>query len=274
MTVESSVALPAASPATIYNGLLTSSTGELILKSLSFAGGESEILLIDPDTLEITFSTPCACASPRLSLAVDENGVEHLYHLNREQTFRYVIEPGLLTLDPNWIASFDPDGTGVNQEPTSPVIVDGRVYYTTNTNLDAELLFEGVEDVPGWSFSGISADEASGIFIGVDQANGLINAFQPDESGDIEILWQHEQIIGSGINIVSDRGLVYANDYVDGSLHLVVRDLFTGEEVLRVPTPATRASLGSIVSTENGDIYMAANEPGQPTGFLLRLYIP
>jgi hypothetical protein len=139
MTIEASVELPATSPATVYNGLLTSSTGELILKSLSFMGGESEILLVDPDTLETTFTTSCACASPRLSLALDENGVEHMYHLNREKTFRYIVEPGSLTLDPNWIASFDPDGTGINQEPTSPVIVNGRVYYTTNTNIDAEL---------------------------------------------------------------------------------------------------------------------------------------
>jgi hypothetical protein len=140
--------------------------------------------------------------------------------------------------------------------------------------LTGPLMFEGVEDVPGWSFSGLAADEASGIFIGVDQANGLFNAFRLTEGGDIEVLWQHEQIIGSGVNIVSDRGMLYANDYVDGSLHLVVRDLFTGEELLRVPTPATRASIGSIVLTENGDVYMAANEPGQPTGLLVYIYIP
>jgi hypothetical protein len=100
----------------------------------------------------------------------------------------------------------------------------------------------------------------------------LINAFRPTKSGKIDILWQHEQKIGSGVNIVSDRGMVYANDYVDGSLHLVVRDLLTGEELLRIPTPATRASIGSVVFTENGDVYMAANEPGQPTGFLVRIH--
>jgi hypothetical protein len=85
-------------------------------------------------------------------------------------------------------------------------------------------------------------------------------------------LWQHEQIIGSGVNIVSDRGMVYANDYVDGFLHLVVRDLFTGQELLRVPTPATRASIGSIVLTENGDVYMAANEPDRPQASHTYLY--
>jgi hypothetical protein len=298
MTVEASVTLPSASPATVYNGLITSSTGELILKSLSFAGGDSEILLIDPDTLETTFTIACTCASPRLSLAVDENGIEHLYHLNREQTFRYVVEPRSLTLDSDWIASFDPDGIGINQEPTSPVIFDGNVYYTTNTNVDAELpmrvfwqdvnatyspdmspltgplMFEGVEDMPGWSFSGIAVDEVSGVFIGVDQANGLISAFRLTEDEDIEILWQHEQIIGSGINIVSDRSMVYANDYVDGAGHLVVRDLLTGEEILRVPTPATRASIGSVILAENGEVYMASNEPGQPMGFLVRFYSP
>jgi len=54
----------------------------------------------------------------------------------------------------------------------------------------------------------------------------------------------------------------------------VVLDVMTGEELLRIPTPATRASIGSLIFGENGDVYLAANEPGQPTGFLVRFYIP
>jgi hypothetical protein len=68
--------------------------------------------------------------------------------------------------------------------------------------------------------------------------------------------------------------MVYFSDYVDGSNHLVVLDILTGDELLRIPTPATRASIGSILPQPNGDVYMASNEPGKPTGFLVRFSVP
>jgi hypothetical protein len=299
MTIEASMDLPANNFATVYNGLVTSRTGELILKSLSFTSKTGQILLIDPATMDITFSMDCECASPRLTVSTLENGEEYLYHLNRSQTFRYLIEPGSLTLDEDWIVSFDPYGFGVdkNDEPTSPVIVDGTVFYTTNTNLDAAtpmrvfwqdteatytpdmpplpgpLLFEGVEDVPGWSFGGLSADDRTGVLIAIDQANGLIVGFLPNEDGTIDRLWQHEMAIASSTTIASETGMLYFIDSKTGAHDLVVLDVVTGEVLLRVPTPATRASLGSIVFTENGDVWMADSESGQPTGFLTRFYV-
>ena len=297
MTIEASVDLPADGPATVYNGLAVSRTGQLILKSLSFAGGASELSLVDPASLEIVFSLECDCSSPRLTLAVDDNGVEHLYHLNRQQTFRYVVEQDSLTLDETWIARFDPDGTGVNQEPTSPVVVDGQVFYTTNTNVDATLpmrafwqdvnatytpdmaplegplLFEDPANRAGWSFSGLAADEATGIFMAVDQQRGLTNAFRPTDDGGIDILWQRELRVSASNTHVTDRQLVYVTDFVDGSNHLVVLDLLTGEEIVRVPTPATRATIGAILFTPDGDVYLASNEPGEPTGFLVRMSV-
>ena len=74
--------------------------------------------------------------------------------------------------------------------------------------------------------------------------------------------------------VVSDRQLVYATDFVDGSNHLVVLDLMTGDELLRVPTPATRATIGAILCTPDGEVYLASNEPGRSTGFLVRVYVP
>ena len=117
MVIEASVALPTSGPTTVYNGLLVGRSGQLILKSMNFRGGEPTLSLIDPETLEAVFSTGCACASARFALAIDENDVEHLYHLNRKETFRYVVEESSLTLDETWIARFDPEGTGVNEEP-------------------------------------------------------------------------------------------------------------------------------------------------------------
>lgn len=299
MVIEASVALPTDGPATVYNGLITGRTGELILKSLSFLTGATTLSLIDGETLETVFSTPCDCASARIALALDGDGLEHLYHLNREQTFRYVVEPGSLTLDETWVARFDPDGTGINEEPTSPVIFDGRVHYTTNTNLDAAtpmrvfwqdvdavytpdmppltgpLMFDdGPDDLAGASFGGLAADELTGILIGNDQVRGLVNAFVTRDDGSIDVLWQREFNHSSANTVVSDRQVLYVTDFVDGSNHLVMLDLMTGDELLRIPTPATRASIGSVICTPGGDVYMAANESGQPTGFLVRIHVP
>ena len=296
--IETSIDLPISGATTIYNGLSTSSTGVLILKSLTFASGDTSLMLVDTKAMEINFSVDCDCASARLSLALDDNGVEHLYHLNREQTFRYLVEPGALTLDETWVSRFDPDGTGVNQEPTSPLILGDRGFYTTNTNfgatlpmrvfwqevnatyspdmppLQGPLLFDDPENRAGWSFSGLDADEATGILLGEDQARGLVNAFMPKDDGTIEILWQRELRISSGSTLVSDRQMAYFTDFVDGSNHLVVLDLITGDELLRVPTPATRATIGAILATPDNDVYLASNEPGQSTGFLVRVYLP
>jgi hypothetical protein len=300
MTIEVSVPLPSVGFGTIYNGLLTSSTGELILKTFTPFGGTQKILLIEPDRLETTLEMECECASPRLAVSVLENGDEYLYHLNRSQTFRWRIEPGSLTLDEDWIVGFDPTGLGVdmNDEPTSPVILDSTVYYTTNTNTNAStpmyvfwqdteaahtpdmppltgsLLAEGVEDVPGWSFTGIGgADSLSGVLFATDQANGLLVAFRLTEDGKFERLWQRE-IATLQATVSSGNGVIYVADLKDGVNNLLVLDVMTGEELLRIPTPAVRSSIGSIIFTENNDVYLAANEPGQPTGFLIRFYIP
>ena len=298
MTIDVSVALPTADFGTIYNGLLTSSTGELILKSFSPLGGTPNISLIDPDTLETTFFMECDCATARLAVSQLDNGEEYLYHLNRSQTFRWLIEPGSLTLDEDWIVGYDPTGMGVdmNDEPTSPVIVDGTIYYTTNTNTDAStpmrvfwqdteatytpdmpplegpLLFEGVE-TSGWSFTGIGGVDTSGVVFVTDQANGLLVAFRLTDDDEFERLWQREMTTLQS-TISSQYGTIYVTDFQDGVNHLVVLDVMTGEELLRIPTPATRASIGSIIFGENGDVYLAANEPGQPAGFLVRFYIP
>ena len=99
-------------------------------------------------------------------------------------------------------------------------------------------------------------------------------AFRPQDNGDVDILWQRELLPSAASTIVSDRQMLYVTDYVDGSNHLVVLDLMTGDKLLRVPTPATRATIGQILPTANGDVYISSNEPGQPTGFLIRIHVP
>jgi hypothetical protein len=179
------------------------------------------------------------------------------------------------------------------------VIVKGEVHYTTNTLPDdstepmrvfwqdisatytpdmppitGPLHFKNPGNSPGWSFSGLTADDVSGILVGNDQANGWVNAYLPKSDGEIDILWQRDLRTSNHPSIVSDREMVYVTDYVDGHNHLVVLDLLSGEELLRIPTPATRASLSNIVHTTNNETFFTSYEPGEQTGFVLRLYVP
>lgn len=303
MTIVRSVDLPFAPGFarrfTIYNGLYVSRTDELITKYWTQLGDAASFILIDPDTLEFTAQLDYPGASPRLTVVPAEDGTEYLYHLNNRETFRMVIEPGSLTIDPNWLAPYDPYNTGraENREPTSPVVVDGRVYYTTNTSFtsmnpirifwqDVETphsneqapltgpeLFDGVEGA-GWSFFHIVIDELTGIVVAADQPNGLLTAVRAVGDDQLERLWQVELTHSASPMIVSDREMVYINDYVDGRDHLVVLDLSTGEELLRLPTPATRASISTIIASSANEVYFGSNEPGQPIGLFHRIYVP
>ncbi len=303
MTIERSVDLPLAPGLskrfTIYNGLSTSSTGELITKYWSLVSDASTFILIDPDTLEITAQLDHPGASPRLAVSPADDGTEYLYHLNTRETFRMQIEQGALTLDTTWLAPYDPYNTGLpeNKEPTSPVVVNGRVHYTTNTEFgsinpmrifwqDVEAqysreqppltgpeYFDGV-DGDGWSFFSVAVDEVTGIIVGGDQANGLLTAVRIVGDDQLERLWQVELAHSASPIIVSDREMVYINEFVDGRDHLVVLDLTTGEELLRVPTPATRATIGQIIVSSANEVYFGSNEPGEPIGLFHRVYVP
>lgn len=303
MTIARSAGLPAApgslAPFTIYNGLSASSSGALITKYWTLSGDASEFFLIDPDTLEITARLEYPGASPRLTVAPDDNGKEYLYHLNRRETFRLQIGRGSLIPDTGWRSRYDPYQTGQeeNDEPTSPVVLDGRVFYTTNTAFTAtepmRIFWQNTDtgydlsDPPlagpelfgdtengGWSFFHLSIDEHSGIVIGNDQGNGLLTAVRVVDDNQIERLWQAEITTSARPVIVSDREMVYATDFVDGRDHLVVFDLGTGVELLRIPTVATRATISTIIASTANEVYYGSNEPGQPIGLFHRIYVP
>lgn len=308
MTVAKSVDLPTvASPneeKTAYNGLATSRNGNLLTKFFALGGIEdgpnpSSFLQIDPDTLEVVNSTDYPGASPRLAVDQDAQGNEHLYHLNPSITYRFLIENDALTLDENWITRFDPYNTGndINDEPTSPVIVKGRVHYTTNTIFTSpgamKIFWQEkdtayTKDAPpltgpylfdesaknGWSFFHLSIDEATGIVIGGDQGNGLLVALKINDDGTVTELWKKDLQVSARPAIVSDRKMVYATDFVNGNNDLVVLDLESGEELIRKTTPATRKSISTIVVTSSNEVYFGSNEPGQPIGLFHRFYVP
>jgi hypothetical protein len=301
MTINMSVDLPTAkypfSRVTIYNGLSVNKSGLLITKYFTIGSDDSRFMLINPDTLEIENILEYPGASPRLAISpIGET--EYLYHLNQSETFRLVVDHSKLELDGEWLSKFDPYGTGKskNEEPTSPVVVDNTAFYTTNTMYDSaepmrifwqdteeifsksdeplsgELLFEGANN-GGWSFFHLSIDEDTGIIIGNDQGNGLLCAVKVNENGKLDRLWQKELCVSARPAIVSDRQMVYSTDFVNGHNDLVVLDLLTGDELIRVTTPATRATISTIVVSSNNEVYFGSNEPGKKTGLFHRIYV-
>jgi hypothetical protein len=102
----------------------------------------------------------------------------------------------------------------------------------------------------------------------------LLTAVRAIGDNEIVRLWQVDLHTSASPVIVSDREMVYANDFVDGRDHLVVLDLTTGEEILRVPTPATRATISEIIVSSANEVYFGSNEPGQPIGLFHRIYVP
>ncbi len=303
MTIDKSVNLPVAPGllrhSTVYNGLATSGSGELITKYFSLVGNASKFLLIDPESLAITADVDYPGASPRLTVERLENGEEYLYHVNQSETVRFRIAEGSLTLDDTWRSRYAPYAAGANKirKPTSPVIVNGRAYYATNTVFSAsepmKIFWQDTEasysrdtrpltgpDLfagstrPGWSFFDLTIDDDSGIIIGNDQGNGTLTAVRVSGSNSIETMWQKKLRASARPTIVSDRGMVYCTDYVDGHNDLVVLDLYTGEELLRITTPATRATIASIVVSSSNEVYFGSNEPGKATGLFHRVYVP
>lgn len=283
----------------IYNGLSASKSGNLLTKFFAGIGSASRFFMIDKDTLEIVSSIDYPGASPRLTVGLLPTGEEVLYHLNRSSTFRFKIGNNRLALDKRWISRFDPYRTGrdKNDEPTSPVLVGGRVYYTTNTKFNAanpmrifwqkaeaaytrsDPPIAGLELIPGsgkpgWSFFHLAIDESTGTIIAADQGAKAIVAVRINQAGSLDYLWRKAMAVSARPAIVSDRGYVYATDYVEGRNNLVVLDLSTGAEVCRVPTPATRATVSTIIASEANEVYFGSNEPGRKTGLFHRFYIP
>ena len=303
MTVAAGRALPKApiprNFLTIYNGLSTSSSGHLLTKYFSPNVDASTFFSIDPDSLEIVSTADYPGASPRLTVHQLDNGEEHLYHLNRFNTFRFQLAEGKLSLDEDWLSRFDPYETGQdeNDEPTSPVIAQGRVHYTTNTLRDVDQamrIFWQETDVtytsdkpplaghellpgsnrPGWSFFHLAIDDFSGTIVAADQGAKALVAVRIGEDGDLDYLWQKSITVSARPAIVADRGHVYATDYANGRNHLVVLDLFSGEELCRIVTPASRATVATIVVSAANEVYFGSNEPGKETGLFHRFYLP
>jgi len=141
MSILQTVDMPVqAGQSIIYNGVFIAGNGRLITKSTDLLNPtEGQFFVLGPDSLQILNQIELDAGTARLSFDCDSLGNEYVYHLNQEYTFRMLVTGDSLVVDTTWQAAYDPYGTGVNAEPTSPRLLNDIVAYTTNTTFDATM---------------------------------------------------------------------------------------------------------------------------------------
>lgn len=297
MSIVSFVDLPLISPFSIYNGINVASNGNLITKSFilnNYTNGD--FLMIDPDSLLTIDLLNTEVGTARINFACDSLGNEYIYHINQNYTYRIEITTDSLKIDTSWQASYRPYNAPNITEPTSPRMLNNHVIYTTNTtpnstkpmkifwqdknlsynvNSDTlESLFMFSDTVSrGLSFFGLTTDEESGIFVGIDQVNGKIAAYSIDSLNQLLYLWEKNYGVTSIPAINGNTGLVYINDFDQAQNidHIVILDLFDGTEIARIVTPGTVPSISNLVAGAYNDIYYCSNETGESLGYFHRV---
>ena len=296
MTIVQFIDMPLPDPQTIYNGIDVSNNGALISKSTDLSNFNSgQFLMLDPNTLQIITDITVESGSARTRLACDDAGNEYIYHLNQNYTFRIQVTDDSLIMDTTWQAATNPYGDGTLSEPTSPQILGNRVLYTTNTSYTADramkIFWQRTDQSyslandtlsgyymfsdtisPGYSFTGLIIDTLTGIIIGQDQANRKVAAYQIDQNDQLQYLWEKDYGISGTSFIAENTSLLYLNDfdYTEGIDYLVVLDLFTGNELGRIKTPATAPSIATPGIGTYNDFYYCSNGSGQPLGYFHR----
>jgi hypothetical protein len=300
MSIVSFADLPLLSPFSIYNGINVASNGNLITKSFilnDYTNGD--FLMIDPNNLQTIDQINTQVGTARINFACDSLGNEYIHHINQDYTYRIKITTDSLLIDPSWQASYTPYNAPNNTEPTSPRMLNNHVIYTTNTtpnstepmklfwqdkNLSYDLNLDTLESFfmfsdtvsRGLSFFGLTTDEESGIFIGIDQINGRIAAYSIDDSNLLEYLWERSYGVTSIPAIENSTGLVYINDFdqTQNVDYIVILDLFSGIELGRIATPGTIPSISNLVAGAYNDIYYCSNETGESLGYFHRVSLP
>ena len=83
-------------------------------------------------------------------------------------------------------------------------------------------------------------DEARRIVVAYDSANGFVTAWRID---GLERLWRREQFHSAHMLLFADSGELVTNDMPDGTDHVVVLDIETGEELSRIDTGSPAQSM-------------------------------
>jgi hypothetical protein len=264
LTVIATRALPRRVP---YNSFVVLPDGHLVTKDFggvlpgqdptTYAAQPAELLVLDPDTLEIG----ARCAVPEPSIArlsadgntVDVVGSSTLFRaswdgaaLMLDDAFagRYRTLPGqtygwdaVLALGAAWFLDNGEGseryagtfrGQGISEAPLHLVRVDLETRAVDLTEICG--LPNGLVANPP------AVDEARRIVVGYDSSNGIVAAFDIAADGTTSRRWRREQNHACHMLLYPDTGELVTNDHDPARMAdaIVVLDIESGEERLRV----------------------------------------
>lgn len=309
-TIEDTLELPRladsgeANLLTTYNGIQVRANGQLILKGADMTGLTKGglLVLVDPETLEITAETDSdAVGTARMTLAV-QDGHERLYHSSPTESIRFEVTDDGFELDDAWTASYRSSDDSSSTQASSPVYMgDANVVVFANNTLpqgvttpmqifsqsttsDPDGQLEPSQAFsnpnPEVNFFMVAADPFdSDIVVVEDQREHLAAAWQVGDDASLTRLWEtSDYTLSAGAAIAWDKGQLYVDDRrcdSDGdncTLWLVVLDLETGEHLAEVQVEGTEPSVSQMFVGSDG-VYLLATESGQEQGYVNRVSV-
>jgi hypothetical protein len=275
---------------TIYNTMQVSARNGDLLAKTAPQQGNGLLVAVDVEQMEVRNQLEAALSSARMTALV-QGDVEYVYLPGDTDTLRFSVTDDGFAPDPSWSAPYRTadDGTkpGVAMTPTGAA--DTVVFPNNNTVLvgvtaPLEILWQSttepgagvrsvnptMTDLPGGSFAPPPSDPyESSIVVAADAVNGRTAAWGITEDGSLENLWVTDRYaISVGAAIVADQHRLYTDDRqcnADGTectLHLVVLDLLTGEEIARVEVAGSQPSIGRIFVGPDAVYYIATQGEG------------
>jgi hypothetical protein len=284
-------------PMTVYNGMVATKDGDLILKGWASSGGGPDapgtLLRVNPNDLSITASIVATGISSARMAIVDAGGTEYLYFPGGTQSLRFALGPTTFTLDGAWTATYLDPSSG-DTMASSDVYMGRGVLFANNTSPQAttpmRVFAQGATvgaplgtftaftgNQVGWNFFMMAGDPyRSGVAVVQDQATGRLSGYRACGGGvSFQKLWENDDIRSSAGMAVNYRaGHLYTDDHQCSGrvcqLYLVVLDLRTGRQLARVKVKGTEPSMGQIF-VSRGAVYYVAPETGKRHGYVTRV---
>jgi hypothetical protein len=259
-----------------FNGLLILSDGKLVTKDLRLDGAGSQLVLLDPDTLEVVQTLPMAEPSMGRFAIDPADDADHLYVPGIEHLFRFRYENARLSADPAWQPRYRTDD--VQQGPCWDISIGlGSVWIQDNGDVDfvrnmlashpvgsvgfapsmggprtgpVRLLRFGIDDasdtdvvtptpeVCGWNVAPAVIVPHRRIVVSYDTGAAQVVAYRYHQPGKLERLWSASIANWWQPLVYPDTAEIVLDDYKFDEMddNIVILDLETGKEKARVRT--------------------------------------
>lgn len=282
---------------TAYNGIVATSSGDLILKGWASTGGgdlpPGILLRVNPADLTTKAESITADVSAARMAIVNEGGKEYLYLPNTTQSVRFLLGSSSFTVDTAWSATYLLPGTG-DTTASSDIFVGAGVVFANNTDFTAtapmSVFAQGsavgapiqrsqafTSNGADWNFFMMAADPfKSGMAAVLGQNSGHLSGFLTCAGGQsVKKVWENNSIKASaGIAINYKAGQLYTDDRTckgkKCKLYLVVLDLRTGRELARTAVAGTKPSMGQIFIGPDA-VYYVASDTRDAHGYVTRV---